>query len=65
MGLDSVAAMTGLKDLKPADYYSKIDGEVQKETSLRIIEDIQNLLCCADLTVFASFKLSDLNRLGA
>jgi len=43
MGLDSVVAMTGHKDLKLADHYSKIDGEVQKETSLRILEHIQNL----------------------
>ena len=43
MGLDSVVAMTGHKDLKLADHYSKIDGEVQKETSLRILEHIQKL----------------------
>ena len=43
MGLDSVVAMTGHKDLKIADHYSKIDGEVQKETSLRILEHIQKL----------------------
>lgn len=43
MGLDSVMAMTGHKDLKLADHYSKIDGEVQKETSLRITEHIQKL----------------------
>ena len=36
-------AMTGHKDLKLADHYSKIDGEVQKETSLRILEHIQKL----------------------
>jgi integrase len=43
MGLDSVVAMTGHKDLKLADHYSKIDGEVQKETSLKIVEHIRNL----------------------
>jgi integrase len=43
MGLDSVIAMTGHKDLKLADHYSKIDGEVQKETSLRILDHIQKL----------------------
>ncbi|MCB0412303.1 MAG: hypothetical protein KDD22_07240, partial [Bdellovibrionales bacterium] len=43
MGLDSVIAMTGHKDLKLADHYSKIDGEVQKETSLRILDHIQRL----------------------
>ena len=43
MGLDSVIAMTGHKDLKLADHYSKIDGEVQKETSLKIVEHIRQL----------------------
>ncbi|MFN8790068.1 MAG: tyrosine-type recombinase/integrase [Bdellovibrionales bacterium] len=43
MGLDSVMAMTGHKDLKLADHYSKIDGEVQKDTSLRILEHIKGL----------------------
>jgi len=43
MGLDSVVAMTGHKDLKLAAHYSKIDGEVQKETSLRILDHIQQL----------------------
>lgn len=43
MGLDSVVAMTGHKDLKLADHYSKIDSEVQKETSLRILSHIQEM----------------------
>lgn len=43
MGLDSVVAMTGHKDLKLADHYSKIDGEVQKETSLKIVAHIKGL----------------------
>jgi len=43
MGLDSVVAMTGHKDLKLAAHYSKIDGEVQKETSLKILDHIQQL----------------------
>lgn len=43
MGLDSAVAMTGHKDLKLADHYSKIDGEVQKETSLKVLEHIQKL----------------------
>ncbi len=43
MGLDSVIAMTGHKDLKLADHYSKIDGEVQKDTSLKILEHINQL----------------------
>lgn len=43
MGLDSAVAMTGHKDLKLADHYSKIDGEVQKETSIKILAHIQKL----------------------
>lgn len=43
MGLDSVIAMTGHKDLKLADHYSKIDGEVQKTTSLKILDHIREL----------------------
>lgn len=43
MGLDSVIAMTGHKDLKLADHYSKVDGEVQKQTSLAIMKHIQEL----------------------
>jgi integrase len=43
MGLDSVIAMTGHKDLKLADHYSKIDGEAQKETSLKILDHIRDL----------------------
>lgn len=43
MGLDSLVAKTGHKDLKLAAHYSKIDGEVQKETSLKILEHIQQL----------------------
>jgi integrase len=44
MGLDSVISMTGHKDLKLADHYSKIDSEVQKETSIRIVEHISKTL---------------------
>ncbi len=43
MGLDSVVAMTGHKDLKLAAHYSKIDGEVQKDTSLKILDHKQQL----------------------
>ncbi len=43
MGLDSVIAMTGHKDLKLADHYSKVDGEVQKDTSLKVLEHIERL----------------------
>ncbi|HEX7676318.1 MAG TPA: site-specific integrase [Bdellovibrio sp.] len=42
-GLDSVIAMTGHKDLKLADHYSKIDGEVQRDTSLKVLEYIRQL----------------------
>ena len=42
-GLDSVIVMTGHKDLKLADHYSKVMGEVQKETSLRILEHLKSL----------------------
>lgn len=44
MGLDSVIAMTGHKDLKLADHYSKIDSEVQKFTSLNILNHINKLI---------------------
>lgn len=43
MGLDSVIAMTGHKDLKLAAHYSKLDGEVQKGTSMKIVEHIKSL----------------------
>jgi hypothetical protein len=42
-GLDSAMAMTGHKDIKLADHYSKIDGAVQKETSLRVLDHIRDL----------------------
>lgn len=42
-GLDSVMAMTGHKDLKLADHYSKIDGEVQRATSLNVLDHIREL----------------------
>ena len=40
-GLDAVIAMTGHKDLKLADHYSKCDEEDQKEVSLKIMEYIK------------------------
>jgi hypothetical protein len=43
MGLDSVIVMTGHKDLKLADHYSKMDGEVQKKPSIKIVEHIRSL----------------------
>jgi len=44
MGLGPVIAMTGHKDIKLADHYSKIDSEVQKETSIKIMEHISKSL---------------------
>jgi hypothetical protein len=44
MGLDSVIVMTGHKDLQLADHYSKIDSEVQKSTSLNILNHINKLI---------------------
>lgn len=43
MGLDSVIAMTGHKDTKLADHYSKISAEVQKQTSNNILAHIKDL----------------------
>lgn len=40
-GLDAVIAMTGHKDIKLADHYSKCDEEDQKEVSLKIMEYIK------------------------
>lgn len=39
-GLDAVVAMTGHKDYKLADHYSKLDIEYQKEVSLKIMDHI-------------------------
>ena len=36
-GLDAVVAMTGHKDFKLADHYSKLDLEYQRELSLKIM----------------------------
>lgn len=41
--LDAVMAMTGHKDIKLADHYSKIDDQVQKDTSLKVVEHIRSL----------------------
>ncbi len=43
-GLDAVVAMTGHKDFKLADHYSKLDTEFQKETSIKIMEHIKQEL---------------------
>ena len=40
-GLDAVVAMTGHKDIKLADHYSKCDEEDQKEVSLKIMDFIK------------------------
>lgn len=37
-GLDAVIAMTGHKDYKLADHYSKLDNEFQKETSEKVMQ---------------------------
>jgi integrase len=41
-GLDAVIAMTGHKDIKLADHFSKLTNEVQKETSLKVMDHIKN-----------------------
>ena len=40
-GLDAVLAMTGHKDLKLADHYSKCDEDDQKEVSLKVMNYIR------------------------
>ncbi|EPZ51851.1 site-specific recombinase, phage integrase family [Bacteriovorax sp. BAL6_X] len=40
-GLDAVIAMTGHKDFKLADHYSKLDEELNKEVSLKVTEEIK------------------------
>jgi integrase len=40
-GLDAVIAVTGHKDFKLADHYSKLDREFQKEISVKIMAKIQ------------------------
>lgn len=42
-GLDAVLSMTGHKDHKLANHYSKLDKEFQKETSLKIMEEIRRV----------------------
>jgi integrase len=41
-GLDAVVAMTGHKDYKLADHYSKLDSEYQKEISQKIMAHVKN-----------------------
>lgn len=43
-GLDAVFAMTGHKDYKLADHYSKLDNEFQKETSEKVMETYRKKL---------------------
>lgn len=43
-GLDAVIAMTGHKDFKLADHYSKLDNEFQKETSEKVMEAFRKKL---------------------
>ena len=40
-GLDAAIAMTGHKDVKLADHYSKLDEELQMETSIKIMDHIK------------------------
>ncbi|PIP93395.1 MAG: hypothetical protein COW00_09925 [Bdellovibrio sp. CG12_big_fil_rev_8_21_14_0_65_39_13] len=40
-GLDAVIAMTGHKDFKLADHYSKLDEELNQEVSLKVTEEIR------------------------
>lgn len=40
-GLDAVMAMTGHKDIKLADHYSKCDEDTQKEVSEKIMKHIR------------------------
>ncbi len=40
-GLDAVIAMTGHKDLKLADHYSKLDHVFQKEVSEKIVQTVK------------------------
>ncbi len=42
-GLESVMAMTVHKYIKLADHYSKIDADVQMETSLQIVDHMRSL----------------------
>ena len=42
-GLDAVLAMTGHKDLKLADHYSKSTEDDQKEFSQKIMEHIRKM----------------------
>lgn len=39
--MDAVIAMTGHKDIKLADHYSKCDEEDQKEVSLKVMDYIR------------------------
>lgn len=47
-GLDAVIAMTGHKDHKLADHYSKLDTEYQKDVSIKIMERIRSEMIDAD-----------------
>lgn len=43
-GLDAVIAMTGHKDLKLADHYSKCDEDDQKHFSEKVMEHIRKTI---------------------
>ena len=44
-GLDAVMAMTGHKDIKLADHYSKCDEDDQKDVALKIMKHIRKQKC--------------------
>jgi integrase len=61
-GLDAVLAMTGHKDIKLADHYSKCTEDDQKEVSMRIFEKIREASAESGTTEELAenvFKLSD------
>ncbi len=42
-GLDATMAMTGHKDRDLADHYSEVEDDLQKETSLKVVEHLKEL----------------------
>ena len=62
-GLDAVIAMTGHKDYKLADHYSKLDTEYQKELSEKIMRFIDtkrsNQLDTDNVLEFAKYSSMD------
>jgi integrase len=59
-GLDAVMAMTGHKDIKLADHYSKCTEDDQKEVSKKIFEKIRSVQSTSESEAFANvLSLSD------